>query len=182
MLRFLLPVDGLPVFIFLDGLLGFLNNFITTLIAHVRNVSSLIMTNMVEDVCDTIREFMRRGVVVRTVINNFTFDGATKDPMQQAVRDALIGFMAATAQAQGEATKAAQRAGIAHAKQSDQRAYLGRKPSYTREQLVQVRAMLDQQAVGIAQIANEIGLTRQTVYRIKDDLAGAEAALVVWGL
>ena len=28
-----------------------------------------------EDVCDTIREFMRRGVVIRTVINNFTFDG-----------------------------------------------------------------------------------------------------------
>jgi putative DNA-invertase from lambdoid prophage Rac len=41
-------------------------------------------------VCDIIREFMRRGVVIRTVINNFTFDGATKDQMQQAVRDALI--------------------------------------------------------------------------------------------
>src|SRR5262249_41039573 len=26
-----------------------------------------------EDVCDTIREFMRRGVVVRTVINGLTF-------------------------------------------------------------------------------------------------------------
>jgi putative DNA-invertase from lambdoid prophage Rac len=71
-----------------------------------------------EDVCDTIREFMRRGVVIRTVTNNFTFDGATKDPMQQAVRDTLIGFMAATAQAQAKATKAAQRAGIEHAKQN----------------------------------------------------------------
>ena len=49
-------------------------------------------------VCDTIREFMRRGVVVRTVINGMVFDGAAKDPMQQAVRDALIGFMAARAQ------------------------------------------------------------------------------------
>ena len=54
-----------------------------------------------EDVCDTIRHFMRRGVVIRTVINNFTFDGSTKDAMQQAVRDALIAFMAATAQAAG---------------------------------------------------------------------------------
>ena len=35
---------------------------------------------------------MRRGVVVRTVINRMVFDGATKDPMQQAVRDALIAF------------------------------------------------------------------------------------------
>src|SRR5712671_6569538 len=110
-----------------------------------------------EDVCDTIREFMRRGVVIRTVINNFTFDGATKDAMQQAVRDALIGFMAATAQAQAEATKAAQRAGIEHAKQNDQRAYLGRKPSFTREEFVKVLAMLGQQAVGIAQIAKETG-------------------------
>ena len=51
-----------------------------------------------QDVCDTIREFMRRGVVIRTVIKGFTFDGATKKPMQQAVRDALIAFTAATAQ------------------------------------------------------------------------------------
>jgi putative DNA-invertase from lambdoid prophage Rac len=62
------------------------------------------------------------------------------------------------------------------------RAYLGRKPSYTREQFVKVRAMLGQQTVGIAQIAKETGLTRQTIYRIKDDPAGAEAALAAWGL
>jgi len=35
------------------------------------------------------------GVVIRTVINGITFDGATKDAMQRAVRDALIAFMAA---------------------------------------------------------------------------------------
>jgi hypothetical protein len=52
---------------------------------------------------------MRRGVVIRTVINGITFDGATKDAMQCAIRDALIAFMAATAQAQAEAM--AQRAG-----------------------------------------------------------------------
>jgi len=55
-----------------------------------------------EDGCDTIREFMRRGVVIHMVINNFTFDGAIR----------------------------------------------------------------------------ETGLTRQTVYRIKGDPAGAEDALV----
>src|SRR4028118_2351270 len=76
-----------------------------------------------QDVSDTIREFMRRGVVIRTVINTMTFDGATTDPMQQAVRDALIAFMAATAQAQAEATREAQRAGIEHAR--DGGAYRG---------------------------------------------------------
>jgi putative DNA-invertase from lambdoid prophage Rac len=73
-------------------------------------------------------------------------------------------------------------AGIEHAKQNDQRAYLSRKPSFTREQFVRVRAMLGQQTVGIAQIAKETGLTRQTIYRIKDDPAGAEAALAAWGM
>jgi DNA invertase Pin-like site-specific DNA recombinase len=125
---------------------------------------------------------MRRGVVIRTVINNFTFDGATKDPMQQAVRDALIAFMAATAQAQAEATKAAQRAGIEHAKVNEATAYLGRKPSFTRAQLAKVRNMLGQEAVGIAQIAKETGLSRQTIYGIKDDPAGAEATLAAWGM
>jgi putative DNA-invertase from lambdoid prophage Rac len=65
-----------------------------------------------DDVVETIQRFMKKGVVIRTVINGFTFDGATKDPMQKAVRDALIGFMAAMAQAQAEGTKDAQRAGM----------------------------------------------------------------------
>jgi putative DNA-invertase from lambdoid prophage Rac len=135
-----------------------------------------------EDVCDTIREFMRRGVIIRTVINGFTFDGSTRDPMQQAVRDALIAFMAAMSQAQAEATKAAQRAGIEHAKQNDDRAYLGRKPSYTRDQFNKVRDPMAQGGVGIAQVAKETGLTRQTVYRIKDDPVASEAALAAWGM
>jgi hypothetical protein len=42
------------------------------------------------DVVDTIREFMRRGVIIKTVINGMTFDGSTTDAMQQAVRDALL--------------------------------------------------------------------------------------------
>ena len=130
------------------------------------------------DVCDTIREFIRRGVVVRTVINGLTFDGATKDPMQQAVRDALIAFMAATAQAQAEA-KEAQRAGIAHAKVHGD-SYRGRKPSYTRSQLKIVQDMIGQEA-GISQIAKAANLSRQTVYRIKDDPAAAEAVLATWG-
>ncbi|CAN2534479.1 Putative+transposon+Tn552+DNA-invertase+bin3 [Methylocapsa aurea] len=134
-----------------------------------------------QDVTDTIREFMRRGVIVKTVINSLTFDGATKDPMQQAVRDALIAFMAATAQAQAEATKEAQRAGIDHAKANSEAKYRGRKPSYSREQFDMVRDMLGQ-GTGVAPVATATGLTRQTVYRIKDDPVASEAALVEWRL
>jgi putative DNA-invertase from lambdoid prophage Rac len=130
------------------------------------------------DVRDTIQEFMRRGIVVRTVINNLTFDGATTDPMQQAVRDALIGFLAATAQANAEAIKEAQRGGIAlaRAKEGDIK-YRGRKPSFTRNQLTTVRDMDGQ---GVGEIAKATGLSRQTVYRIKADPAAAEAVLAGW--
>ena len=133
-----------------------------------------------QDVTDVIREFMRRGVVIETVINRMRFDGATKDPMQQAVRDALIGFMAAQAQAQAEVTKEAQRAGIAHARAKEGR-YLGRKPSYTRKQFSTARDLLGQEAT-IAAVVKATGLSRQTIYRIKDDPAGAEKALAVWAL
>jgi putative DNA-invertase from lambdoid prophage Rac len=134
------------------------------------------------DVMDIIREFMRRGVIVRTVINGLSFDGATTDPMQQAVRDALIAFMAATAQAQAEATKEAQRAGIERAKANAQESkYRGRKPSYSRPQFEAVRDMLNQ-GTGVGSVAAATGLSRQTVYRIRDNAAGAEAALAEWGM
>ena len=130
------------------------------------------------DVTDTIREFMRRRVIIKTVINAMVFDGATTDPIQQAVRDALIGFMAATAQAQAEATKEAQRAGIAHAKTEGER-YLGRKPSFTRQQMNIVRDLLGQ-AAGVTAVAKATGLSRQTIYRLQADPAGAEALLANW--
>lgn len=130
------------------------------------------------DVTDAIREFMRRGVVIRTVINNLTFDGATGDPMHAAVRDALIAFMAATAQAQAEATKAAQRAGIDHARSTGDR-YLGRKPSFSLEQLRSVESLLKYDTP-VAHIAWETGLSRQAIYRIKADPVAAEVALVAW--
>ncbi|MBN9678773.1 recombinase family protein [Salipiger bermudensis] len=131
-----------------------------------------------QDVTDAIRDFMRRGVVIRTVINNMTFDGATTDPMQEAVRDALIAFMAATAQAQAEATKEAQKAGI-EASKGDPRKYRGRKPSYNRETLERVQAMLAEEA-SISAIARVTGLSRQAVLRIKDDPVKVETAMAKW--
>ncbi|WP_290690678.1 MULTISPECIES: recombinase family protein [unclassified Haematobacter] len=131
------------------------------------------------DVTDTIRDLMRRGVIIKTVINTMTFDGATSDPVQQAVRNALIGFMAATAQAQAEAKKEAQKAGIAAARDNEPQKYPGRAPSYDRSQLAMVRDMLAQGA-GASAIAKAAGLTRPTAQRITKDLAAAEAVLVKW--
>jgi putative DNA-invertase from lambdoid prophage Rac len=135
------------------------------------------------DVVDTIREFMRRGVIIKTVINGMAFDGCTTDPMQQAVRDALIAFMAATAQAQAEAIKSAQRAGIDHKRRIEPMAYLGRKPSYTRQQLDRILSALSSPgAPSLSTIARTENLTKQTVHRIKSEPQAASAALGAWGL
>jgi putative DNA-invertase from lambdoid prophage Rac len=74
---------------------------------------------------------------------------------------------------------AAIRRGIEHAKANGD-GYRGRKPSYSREQLEIVQNMLFQDA-NIIQIAKATNLSRQTVYRIKDDPVAAEAALATWG-
>jgi len=135
------------------------------------------------DVVDTIRELMRRGVVIKTVINGMTFDGSTADPMQQAVRDALIAFMAATAQAQAEATKSAQRVGIDHKRRAQPNAYLGRKPSYDRATFTRVLAALNSaEAPSLLTIARAEGLSKQAVFRLKHDPQAALAALDAWGL
>jgi putative DNA-invertase from lambdoid prophage Rac len=138
-----------------------------------------------EDVTEVIRQFMARGIIIRTVINGLTFDGATKDPMQKAVRDALIAFMSATSQAQAEATKEAQRAGIAHAK-ANQRSggplsFKGRKPSFSRGQLGTIRDMLTTGASPTV-IAETAQVSRQLVYRVQADPVKAEAMLAEWGL
>jgi len=133
-----------------------------------------------DDVTGVIRLFIRSGVTVQTVINRMAFDGATTDPVQQAVRDALIGFLAATAQAQAEAAKIAQRAGIEAAKKVP-RKYLGRKPSFDRQTFRAVQD-LTSKGLGVAMVAREMGLSRQTVMRIRDNPDQVEQTLRRWSL
>src|ERR1700693_6197601 len=58
-----------------------------------------------QDVTDTVREFIRRAIRIETVINQMSCEATPADPMKQAVRDSLVAFMAAMAQAQAEITK-----------------------------------------------------------------------------
>lgn len=139
-----------------------------------------------EDVTETIRALMQRGVVIKTIINSMTFDGATKDPVQKAVRDALIAFMAATAQAQAEATREAQKAGIKAAREADEqsdgvRRYRGRKPTFNVEQLQRTSELL---AMGWTPslISVEVGIPRATVYRISEDPAKMAGLLHAWAI
>lgn len=133
-----------------------------------------------DDVTDAVRHFIRKGVIIRTVINDMTFDGSTTDPVQQAVRDAMIAFLAATAQAQAEATKVAQQAGIELAKQKGDR-FRGRKPSYDRKTFDMAVSLIGL-GHGPSAVAKETGLSRQAVIRIRDNTNDAVAAMERWGL
>jgi putative DNA-invertase from lambdoid prophage Rac len=133
-----------------------------------------------QDVTDAIREFIRRQIRIETVINRMTFDGTTTDPMKQAVRDALIAFMAATAQSQAEVIKEAQKSGIAHAQVNDDGTkYRGRKPTFDLEQFRLVQDLL-RQGIAISAIAQTTGLNRQSIYRIRSKPQAQLAAVQAW--
>lgn len=134
-----------------------------------------------EDVTENIRTFMSMGVTIKTVINNMTFDGSTDDPMLKAVRDAMISFMAASAQAQAEASKIAAKAGHEHRKAIDPDAYKGRKPSFSSEQVGQIMAKLEE-GTGVNEIARQLGLSKFTVSRIKSDPVAAMAKAQRWSI
>jgi helix-turn-helix resolvase-like protein len=98
-----------------------------------------------------------------------------------AVRDALIGFVPATAQGTGRSHEGRSE-GWNQARKGQGRGQVSwPQAELTRRRFTIVRQMLSQDSVGIARIAREIGLSRQTVYRIKNDPAEAEAALAAWG-
>jgi putative DNA-invertase from lambdoid prophage Rac len=115
----------------------------------------------------------------RTVINAMTFDGATKDPMQQAVRDALIAFMPRPHKPKPKHPR--KHNGLA----SPMRAKRKTKSisdgghSYNRQQVRAVTIMLAN-GVSVSEIARSIKLSRQVIYRIKDAPAEVEALLAKW--
>ena len=132
-----------------------------------------------DDITANMRTFMAMGVIVRTVIGNMEFDGATSDPVKKAIRDATIAFLASSAQAEHEAMKDAQRAGIDHARETDSDSYRGRKPEFTRSQFETVRDMLGKGETAAA-VVKATGLSRQSVYRLRDDPVRAERILATW--
>jgi len=132
------------------------------------------------DVTDTLRCLLDRGVTVKTVINGMTFEAHPKTSMERAVRDALIAFMAAQAEAQAEATKEAQRAGIEHHKATSPEKFKGRKPTFDRAQFDQAVA-LSEAGQGASAIAKATGLNRNAIIRITENPSKAAAALSRWG-
>jgi len=91
-----------------------------------------------------------------------------------------VAALNASAEAQAEATKEAQRAGIAYAQANDDGTkFRGRKPTFNFDSFAHVRHLLSQ-GTGVAEIARATGLKRQTIYRIKRQPEKQAAALAAW--
>ena len=110
-----------------------------------------------------------------------TFEAKPKDAMSKTVRDAMLSFMSAMAEAQTIAMKEAQSAGIAHAKSQSRDKYRGRKPSYTFEDYCKVLA-LRKVGFGVNETARRTGLNKFVVSRISLHQYETYGALEKWGL
>ncbi|MDC0583747.1 recombinase family protein [Paracoccaceae bacterium] len=133
-----------------------------------------------DDIQKNIRLFLDRGVTIRTVINGMTFDAKPPDAMAKAIRDAMLSFMSAMAEAQALAMKEAQSAGIAHAKATKPDSYKGRKPSYTAAQVSLIIQRFNE-GDGVNKIARDVGLSKFSVSRITRDPDKALESLSRWG-
>jgi DNA invertase Pin-like site-specific DNA recombinase len=132
-----------------------------------------------DDIQKNIRLFLDRGVTIRTVINSMTFDAKPTDAMAKAIRDAMLSFMSAMAEAQALAMKEAQSAGIAHAKATKPDSYKGRKPSYKAAQVSLIMQMFNE-GDGVNKIARDVGLSKFSVSRITRDPDKALESLSRW--
>ena len=132
-----------------------------------------------DDIQKNIRLFLDRGVTIRTVINGMTFDAKPLDAMAKAIRDAMLSFMSAMAEAQALAMKEAQSAGIAHAKATRPDSYKGRKPSYTAAQVSLIMQKF-KEGDGVNKIARDVGLSKFSVSRITRDPDKALESLSRW--
>ena len=123
--------------------------------------------------------FLDRGVTIRTVINSMTFDAKPTDAMAKTIRDAMLSFMSAMAEAQALAMKEARSAGIGHAKTNKPDSYKGRKPSYTAAQVSLIMQKF-KQGDSVNKIARDVVLSKFSVSRITRDPDKALESLSRW--
>lgn len=110
------------------------------------------------DLLATVRSMNEKGVEVRFVRENLTFEpGVGSSPMAKL----MLSMLGAVAEFERSLILERQREGIALAKQRG--AYTGRKRALSEDQVEQIRQRLNA-GEKIARVAREMGISRQTVY------------------
>jgi len=110
-----------------------------------------------KDILSIVEEIKEKGAVIKFHKENLTFDGTKSDLYSDLMLTILAGF----AEFERNIILERQREGIAIAKAKG--VYKGGRPKLSAEQVLAVKKLKDE-AVPIAQIAREMGCTRQTIY------------------
>lgn len=110
----------------------------------------------------TMQRLMAEGVKVVCTLNGMEFDGAAKDAIHKATRDAVLAFMAAQGEADYLNRREMQRQGIEKARKDNPDKYVGRPPKKDPEA---VNAWRAENGASIAQTAEQFGLGKATVAR-----------------
>lgn len=108
----------------------------------------------------TMQRLMALGVHVHCTLNEMTFDGNEKDPIQKATRDAVLAFMAAQGEADYKNRAEMQRRGVAIAKAAGK--YRGRARSHD---YAVIRAWREEHGASIQETAEKFNIGTATVKR-----------------
>jgi DNA invertase Pin-like site-specific DNA recombinase len=125
---------------------------------HVHSIDRLARN--LEDLQRTVRELTERGITIKFVKENLTFLGQA-NPFQVL----MFQMVGAFAQFERSMIRERQREGIAKAKEAGK--FRGRKPKLNQEQVEKAKSLL---AMGVpkAKIADQIGVSRTTIYSVLD--------------
>lgn len=134
-----------------------------TMLAFVREGDTVVVHSMdrlarnLDDLRRLVQQLTRRGIRIEFVKEGLTFTGEDS-PMAHL----MLSVMGAFAEFERSLLRERQREGIALAKQRG--AYRGRKPSLTATQVTDLKRRI---AAGErkAQVARELGVSRETVYQ-----------------
>lgn len=108
----------------------------------------------------TMRRLMEQGVRVECTLNGMWFDGREEDPIQKAMRDAVLAFMAAQGEADYRNRAEMQRRGVAIAKAAGK--YTGRVRAHD---YAAIRAWRTENGASIRETAEKFGVGTATVKR-----------------
>ena len=117
----------------------------------------------------TMRRLLEQGVRVECTLNGMSFDGREKDPIQKAMRDAVLAFMAAQGEADYTNRVEMQRRGVAIAKAAGK--YTGRARSHD---YAAIKAWRAENGASIRVTAEQFGIGTATVKRACVDGAVSE--------
>ncbi|MGF6723027.1 putative DNA-invertase from lambdoid prophage Rac [Paraburkholderia sp. GAS41] len=126
-----------------------------------------------DELHETMQRLMKRGVRVECTLNGMAFDGAAKDAISKATRDAVLAFMAAQGEADYLNRREMQARGIAIAKEGGSYANVGRK---RKADYAEVREWRAEHGASISQTAEHFGISTAAVKRAIAEAKGDATA------